>query len=878
MLAVNPRTTWTWPQQSPSPTNDHSTKRRIDTRGSTSNTKTSFSDHRNSKGRTRTEKENNKVRSAVVGRRILPSAGGIFHDQLPCEPSEDAEPASKVSRITSAESTDFKMNLNCIKSGNNTSPRFINNNNAIKSSKPSNSAEKRKMWLKRKKKLNIQNGISENNKAPLENLPPVFSSSPNVNNYSVSNNIDSIEIVERNGYNNLWTNSSVTTTPNPFANFHELTESEVNSELNSLSQLVTQYKSHNYTNSCENDESAKNRLLDIVLSDKECAVDNQTNQSKHASAIKGESNLKKGGGRLIFVKKATNNFYYRPSSSPKKLNNENDEKLTHKNKLSDLNKSININPTNIATENVEYFNITTPKPEKCQTVNYEKSDEENIEKDGFGFFKRGTSALSSLRKSLKRKLNPSSNVQNIPSNTLVPDINTEKQKLFTDSKKDGLTSKDEARNKFDAEESMEVEVNDGLTDHFSSRLKIVEQDKPAKIPNHLSGVGSCDTSQDSGLGEDSDHNSSYTAGNAFTTSSPRKPSSLNLQTETSANIRVNGDPNGSRFSSAYPTPILRPPTLSFRDSTCSSNLSSFCSSSKKHVVIQEPNMNKIHQFSPQSPHWNHDYMSPLFVKEEEEDTNFSLWRYNRPETPIQREVVSYRDVPMCCTHSKKGSKPVKYSVTDQWNRIYRDAEEEVIQRLEKKFCHVRSNRDKTNTLICDKALKSGSCGKGFHRYVDMIFVDSTPPSSSTTSSSSLKKSILKDGQQDLTSFSSSEISQLVDVLYQILFYDGWIYSPRDTIIVHCVQRFLIVVIDVCCQELDIDVRLKLAKDFRYLLKESEQEHYKDLKKIVKQTQILYIQLWCSLLCVPFQPKKNCFNNTGQISGQFFGNDRIKCVR
>ena len=158
-------------------------------------------------------------------------------------------------------------------------------------------------------------------------------------------------------------------------------------------------------------------VFDIVLSDKECAVDNQTNQSKHAKAIKGESNLKKGGGRLIFVKKATNNFYYRPSSSPKKLNNENDEKLTHKNKLSDLNKSININPTNIATENVEYFNITTPKPEKCQTVNYEKSDEENIEKDGLGFFKRGTSALSSLRKSLKRKLNPSSNVQNIPSNT-----------------------------------------------------------------------------------------------------------------------------------------------------------------------------------------------------------------------------------------------------------------------------------------------------------------------------------------------------------------------------------------------------------------------------------------------------------------------------
>ena len=193
--------------------------------------------------------------------------------------------------------------------------------------------------------------------------------------------------------------------------------------------------------------------------------------------------MKKGGGRLIFVKKATNNLYYRPSSSPKILNYKNDEKLTHKNKLSDINISININPTNIATENVEYFNITSPKPEKCQTVHYEKSDEENIEKDGFGFFKRGTSALSSLRKSLKRKLAPSSNVQMIPSNTLVPNIDTEKQKLFTDSQKESITSKGEARNNFDTEESMEVEVNDGLTDHFASRLKIVEQDKPAKIPN-----------------------------------------------------------------------------------------------------------------------------------------------------------------------------------------------------------------------------------------------------------------------------------------------------------------------------------------------------------------------------------------------------------
>lgn len=104
----------------------------------------------------------------------------------------------------------------------------------------------------------------------------------------------------------------------------------------------------------------------------------------------------------------------------------------------------------------------------------------------------------------------------------------------------------------------------------------------------------------------------------------------------------------------------------------------------------------------------------------------------------------------------------------------------------------------------------------------------------------------------------------MDVLYQILFYEFWPFSPRDTIIVHCVQRFLIAVIDVCCHELDIDERLKLAKEFRYLLKTCEQAHYQELKTILKQTQILYIQMWCALLCVPFQPKKNCYNNTGQV--------------
>jgi len=226
--------------------------------------------------------------------------------------------------------------------------------------------------------------------------------------------------------------------------------------------------------------------------------------------------------------------------------------------------------------------------------------------------------------------------------------------------------------------------------------------------------------------------------------------------------------------------------------------------------------------------------------------------------------VTYRDVTSCIPKPDR-QLPVKYSVTNQWKRIYNDAEEEALKRLEQKFCHVRNSGNINKHFICDNSLKAGTCGKGFHRYVGLVFVDSSPPSSAVSS----RKTIIQNGYKDLTTLSSAEISQLVDVLYQMLFFDGWLYSPRDTIIVHCIQRFLIVVVDVCCQELDIDVRLRLAKDFRYLLKQSEQEHYQDLKKIVKQTQVLYIQLWCSLLCVPFQPKKNCYNNTGQISGQLF---------
>ena len=868
MLAINPRTTWTWPQQSPSPANNsRSTKRKKDTRRSgTSDTKFSFSDHRASTRKT-TEGETIPFITGVVGRQILPSAGSIFHDQSSCQHNtEDAEPASKVSRV--AVKSEEKMNLNCIKSCDTAILSLNDNNNYVsKSIKPTNTNEKRKMWLKRKKKksLLLQND-SESKKGT--KLPPVFLENSNGKNYSVSNNVDSIETIERNNYNIFWNNSR---TANPFVK-----TSENSTEQEHIIQSA-QYTSHKviHSNGHENEESAKNRLLDILLSDKESEVDRENIESKHESAIKehlNKSTLKRSG-RLHFVKKLTQlSTHSRPSFSSQI--NDSNSKAVPQNRLSDVNNSITY-PTIAITKDGNHFNSITPKLENGKPCsNHKDKTDATIVDENSTFFKRGSSALSSIRQTLKRKFVPSNHVNDISALDMSSNINEQYPSLIV-TKESLNCSKDQSIG--NDTEPMEVDVS-VLSNNLVSRLNISDEDKPsAKIPHHLAGVGSCDTSQDSGLGEDSDHNSSYNMGNLSTITSPRKPTTLNLQNEASGHSSRLGDPNNS-FSSQYPTPILRPPTLSFRDSTCSSNLSSFCSSSKKHVVIQEPNMNKVHQFSYGSK-MNHEHEYSDYVKEEERSL-----RYDELETPIHLEIATYRDAQSYPSNFEQNKSPIKYSVTNQWKRIYQDAEEEVIQRLEQKFCHVRPPPGfKANTINCDKALKSSSCGNGFHRYVGLIFIDSSPPSSapvrrsSPPSSASVRRSFVEEGHKDLNSLSSNEISQLVDVVYQILFYDGWLFSPRDTIIVHCVQRFLVVVIDVCCQELDIDVRLRLAKDFRFLLKQSEQEHYKDLKQILKQTQILYIQLWCSLLCVPFQPKKNCYNNTGQISGQLFPDKRIKGI-
>merc|ERR1712154_34248 len=95
-----------------------------------------------------------------------------------------------------------------------------------------------------------------------------------------------------------------------------------------------------------NDESAKNRLLDILLSDKEHKV-NQEIESNHESAIKQEHSTSKkcvGGGRMQFVKKFSHFSNSRPSTSARENVCPSNKNESHT-KLSEVNNSIK-NPTN----------------------------------------------------------------------------------------------------------------------------------------------------------------------------------------------------------------------------------------------------------------------------------------------------------------------------------------------------------------------------------------------------------------------------------------------------------------------------------------------------------------------------------------------------
>ena len=102
---------------------------------------------------------------------------------------------------------------------------------------------------------------------------------------------------------------------------------------------------------------------------------------------------------------------------------------------------------------------------------------------------------------------------------------------------------------------------------------------------------------------------------------------------------------------------------------------------------------------------------------------------------------------------------------------------------------------------------------------------------------------------------AKEVDETIHLLYKILYYDwlddrpGVVSSPLS-IILHCVQKFLIIVVDVC-PDLESNDRRRLAICSRGLLQQCEDAKYSPITECLARTRTFYIQVWCALLCVPF---------------------------
>lgn len=153
-------------------------------------------------------------------------------------------------------------------------------------------------------------------------------------------------------------------------------------------------------------------------------------------------------------------------------------------------------------------------------------------------------------------------------------------------------------------------------------------------------------------------------------------------------------------------------------------------------------------------------------------------------------------------------------VGPQWNNLYFRAGQEV-----KLLCLASGG--------CDRARKSDIC--------DLIFSNNS-------------RAI----EDKLMLMQAKEVDETIHLLYKILYYD-WLegaVSVQLSIILHCVQKFLIIVVDVC-PDLEPNDRRRLAICSRGLLRQSEEARYAPITESLARTRTFYIQVWCALLCVPF---------------------------
>ena len=269
---------------------------------------------------------------------------------------------------------------------------------------------------------------------------------------------------------------------------------------------------------------------------------------------------------------------------------------------------------------------------------------------------------------------------------------------------------------------------------------------------------SCNESQDSGLGEDSDF-----------------------------------DPNSSSLSARTPTPagvILtsgssRPSSSSLRKVSGGSSAHDSDHSLKKHVIIREPSLSAL----PSTNRKRRQYQNECCLE--------TAKIYSRP-TRIPEANATRKSV------AERGG-----SVSSQWDHLFQLARAEVSRT-------VAGCDNFTLRLIFDSdraAVRS-----------DVADMDSVP-----------------------------ELARMIHTVYKVLFFP-WIKRGQRShlsMILHCVQNFLVIMVEMAAN-LDEDDRLRYSRFTRDLLAACESNRYSPLEACLIRTRTLYIDLWCSLLCLPFK--------------------------
>ena len=96
------------------------------------------------------------------------------------------------------------------------------------------------------------------------------------------------------------------------------------------------------------------------------------------------------------------------------------------------------------------------------------------------------------------------------------------------------------------------------------------------------------------------------------------------------------------------------------------------------------------------------------------------------------------------------------------------------------------------------------------------------------------------------------IAAVIHTVYKVLYLD-WSggHVLHLGVIVHSVQRFLVVVVEVAAVELDREDRFRFVRSFRDLLRASEVSGYRSVHQCLDRTRRAYVELWVALLCSPF---------------------------